>query len=358
METKASQLKHSSPVSRFVRESGFTKPAYEIDIEKPGVRVSHLTSGFFLRASIVAIMLPGPRSSFCRNLLTAMQFHSTGTDPTPQALFVCRNARWNLLAVLAVLWAFPLLLWTANGSTWIVGLVAVVPALLTWPLLAAWRRRGRAENWVLAAYADGMWLNLRDCEYHAAQPGESIVFIPYSEIISVRRYIHRYVHRKASRSTHNKDVYLEIQLQEPTAGEIALALAEEWKRNPPPRTYFRGQVTSRTRRTQAPVAVEGDNLVHVKFTVGNYGLQPTLKKVLEQLGRFVHVDPDREPPKEDWDKLVDAEFDVLVHRLATTGQRFDAMKLLRQRKGISAREAKVAVEDLASHPAVVSEEPI
>ncbi len=281
----------------------------------------------------------------------AMQFHPTGTDPTSHALLVCRNARWNLLVLLAVLWAFPIGIWFAAGPWWLWCLVSAVPALLTWPLLSAWRRRGRRENWILAVYADGLWLNLRDCDYHAAESAETVVFLPYGEIGSVRRYVHRYITRSGSRTTHHKDVYLEIQLRQTDATELQVALAEEWERHPPPQKYFGGHVTSRTRRTQAPIAVEGDELVRVKFSVSNYGLRPPLKKVLAVLERFVAVDADHESPTEDWEKLDDTEFDALIRRLATNGQRFDAMKLLRERKGLSLKEAKELVEVLGKRAA-------
>jgi hypothetical protein len=260
---------------------------------------------------------------------------------------VCRNVRWNLLVLLAVLWAFPIGIWFADGPWWLLCLVSAVPALLTWPLMSAWSRRGRRDNWILAVYADGLWLNLRDCDYHAAEPAETVVFLPYGEIDSVRQYVHRYVTRSGSRSTYHKDVYLEILLRETDTTELQVALAEEWERQPPPRKYFGGQVTSRTRRTQAPITVEGDELVRVKFSVSNYGLRPPLKKVLALLERFVAVDADHESPTEDWEKLDGPQFDALIRRLATNGQRFDAMKLLRQRKGLSATEAKQFVEGLS-----------
>ena len=277
-----------------------------------------------------------------------MQFHPTGTDPTPHALMVCRNARWNLIALLVVLWAFPTIAWFAGAPWWFVCLAGALPALLTWPLVQAWRRRGRADNWVLAVYADGLWLNLRDCDYHEAEPAETVVFVPYTELASVRRYVHRYHVKHGTKTRYHKDVYLELQLREPNAAKLQMALADEWQRQPPPRKYFGGQVTSRTRRTQVPITVEGDNLVRVKFSVSNYGLQPPLKQVLTLLERFVTIDADREPPEEDWMKLDDADFNALVRRLATNGRRIDAMSLLQQRKGISATEARQAVDELGN----------
>lgn len=277
-----------------------------------------------------------------------MEFHPTGTDPTREALLVCRNARWNILVLLAFLWAFPVFAWLVDGPWWFLGIFASIPILLTWPLVSSWRRRGRADNWVLAVYRDGLWLNLRDCDYHAAEPAESIVFLPFREVESVRRYVHRYVVRDRSESTHYKDVYLEIKLRSTDTGELQLALAEEWKRQPPPRELFGGNVTSRTRRTQAPIAVNGDDVVRVKFTVSNYGLRPPIAKVLKLIGRFVKVEADFEPSKEDPDTFDDARFDAMIRDMVTNGKRIDAMNLLKERKGISTTEAHQLVEELSA----------
>jgi hypothetical protein len=275
-----------------------------------------------------------------------MQFHPTGTDPTREALLVCRNARWNLLVLLLIFWTIPVFWWYVAAPWWVTSLWAL-PALLTWPVLGTWRKRGRADNWVLALYRDGVWLNLRDCEYHDAEPAQSVLFVPYQEIAAARRYLHCYTTPSSDGGdTLHKDVYLVLLLNATDLDELRITLEEERRREPPMRSYFGGVVTASTKRTQAPVELEGNSLLHVKFTVSNYGLRPPLKKVLGVLQRFVMVDVDRKPLRDEWEKLDNAEFETLVRRLVKNGARIDAIRLLQERKRLSTTDASQYVDAL------------
>lgn len=284
-----------------------------------------------------------------------MKFHPTGTDPTRDALLVCRNTRWGVVMLLAVLWAAPIFWWYVAAPWWVTALCAALPALLTLPMFGIWRRRGRADNWVLALYRDGIWLNLRDCDYHLAEPAKTVVFIPYAEVGAARRFIHRYTTPSSDHgSTSRKDSYLELQLSTPDTGELQRVLDEERRRDPPQRSHLGGFVTSRTRRTQAPIELEDDGTLRVKFRMLNYWLTPSLKKVLKALQQFVTIEADHVPIRADWTTIDGLEFDELVRHLVRNGARIDAMELLRRRKGFSTTEAKQFVdklsEDLTSEP--------
>jgi hypothetical protein len=277
-----------------------------------------------------------------------MQLHCTSTDPTRNALVVCRNVRWNLLVLLAIFWAIPVFWWYVDAPIWVTVLCAALPAFLTWPLFAAWRRRGRPDNWVLAIFSDGIWLNLRDCDYHEAAHGDSIVHIPFAEIASARRFIHRYTTPSGNGSqVQHKDVYLQLELETNDGDALRLAIEEERRRDPPPRQHFGGAVTSRTRRTQAPIDLAGDTTLRVKFSVANYGLRPSLKRVLAALKRYVRVEADLDGPRDDWKHLDDSKFDDLVRCLVRNGERINAMNLLERRRNMSATEAKKAVDELS-----------
>lgn len=276
-----------------------------------------------------------------------MQFHPTATDPTSSAILICRNGRWNLLVILAFLWLLPAAAWVASGPIWLVVLFAALAALLTWPLASVWRKRGRPENWVLALANDGLWLNLRDCEYHEAEPADSVVFVPHGEIDSARRFVHHYSMKHGTRTWHHKDVYLELHLRDRNTATLQQALTAEWQRQPPPRKYLWGHVTSHSRRTQAPISVESNGVVRVKFSVSNCGRWPAIQHVLALLGQSVPVTADHQPPAEDWQQLDDRAFDALVRRLAVNGRRIDAMNLLRDRNGLSLREAKQLVDHVS-----------
>ncbi|MEX0642253.1 MAG: hypothetical protein WD468_06105 [Pirellulales bacterium] len=277
-----------------------------------------------------------------------MQFHSTGTDPTREALLVCRNTRWNILVLLAIFWAAPIFWWIVAAPVWVTGLCAFVPLLITWPMVSTWRKRGRADNWVLAIYRDGIWLNLRDCEYYDAEPAESVVFVPYSEIIAARRHVHRYTTPSSDGgNTSYKDVYLELELNAADCGELRIALDDEGRRESPPRSYFGGFIVSRTPRTRGPICLEGERMLRIKFTVSNFGLRPSLKRVLTKLQGFVNVDGDKAPQREEWDQIDGDEFDALVRRLAKNGEQINAVALLRSRTRMSMTEAKQFVDQIS-----------
>jgi hypothetical protein len=276
-----------------------------------------------------------------------MQFHPTGTDPAPAALVVCRSARWNLLILLAIFWAIPTALLLASAPIWAIAIAALLPALLTSPLVGVWRKRGRPDNWVLALHGDGLWLNLRDVEYHAAEPGSTIVFLPYDEIPSAQPVIHRYTTPTGNGKTrYHRDIYLELRTKPQHVAELRDAIAAEWKRELPRKQHLGGMVTSHSRRTNSPLEIEGDNAVRIKFSSSTVGLRPSINRVLDLLHEFVKVEEASKPPLVEWRELTDTAFEEFVHRLAVSGQKINAMELLRRRRGMSTTEAKHHVDKL------------
>ncbi len=276
-----------------------------------------------------------------------MQFYPTNTDPTSSALLVCRNVRWNIVVMLVVFWAIPLGLWFAGAPKWLFYAATILPLLLTWPLISSWRKRGRADNWVIVLHGDGIWLNLRDCEYVEAEAGNTIVYLLYREIASGRRIVHRYTTPSSDHgSTSHKDVYLELRLKSHDCDKLIKALAEERRRDPPKRAHLGGVVTSQTRRTQFPIEMEGETALRVKFAVGSYGLRPSIKKVLATLGGFIVIEEEHRQISENWRDLDDNAFDDLVRCLARAGKRLDAERLLRERKGLSTTAAHQFIEAL------------
>lgn len=276
-----------------------------------------------------------------------MQFHRNGTDPTPSAHLVCRNGRWHLLAILAILWAAPVFWWCVAAPWWVTGLCGVLPALLTWPLVGVWRKRGRRDNWVLAVADNGVWLNFRDCEYHDAAPGDSVVFVAYGEIAVARRVTMRYTTPSGNGgTTYHRNIYLELQLTTFDISQLRQVLAAERERQPPERRHFGGLVTSRAIRRQAAIEMEGLNAIRIKFSAANYSLRPSLRRVLTMLERFICVEVERSHPATEWQALGGAEFDDLVRRLAVGGQRIEAMSLLEHRKGLSTTEAVHVVDEI------------
>lgn len=276
-----------------------------------------------------------------------MKFHPTGTDPTPEALVVCRNSRRNLVLILAAVWFVPIAVWLMSASWWWVALMTAMPIVFTWPILRIWRRRGEADNWVLALYRDGAWLNLRDCEYQDAAPAETVVFVPYGEIASARQYEHRFTTptTKGGTASH-KHRYLELRLKSGGANELRRLLDEERHREPPPRILFGGNVTTHSKRRDSPIDLTDDTTVRVKFSVSNYGLRPTAKQVLETLQQFVAVDADYVHDGGPWDELDDEDLASLVNALVKVGAQHHAICLLQRLKGLSTTDAQELVESL------------
>jgi hypothetical protein len=289
-----------------------------------------------------------------------MQFHRTSTNPIPGALLVCRQVRWNLIVLLAVFWAAPLGMRYIDGPRWLIVVATVLPALLTWPLLSAWRKRGRPDNWVLAVHRRGLWLNLRDAEYHEAAPAETVAYLPYEEILSARRFIHRYTTPGSDGgSTSHRDVYLELRLSAEHAAELKAAIAAERGRDLPERRYLGGLVTARSRRVHSPVEVEAHDAVRIKFTTASNSLRPSIKRALAALAEFMNVMPDEKPIALDWQNLQGPEFDEAIRRLVINGQKFDALELLRRRRGMTTTEAHHFIEELKASTATTdSPEPL
>lgn len=273
-----------------------------------------------------------------------MTFHPPATDAASGALVVCRYIRWNILVLLAVLWAIPTGVAGGGGPGWIVWLTAALPALLTPPMVGSWLRRGRRANWVLALHRDGLWLNLRDCEFCEAEPGDTALFIPYREIASAAKSVSRYTLPSTEpRSVTHRDVALVLTLNVPATQSVRAALAADKARPLTVKKYFGGLITVQSSRGGAPVeALDGDRL-RIMFSDATRGVSPRLGRVLRVLADFIAVGAEPAPqtsqPTADWRHMDDAAFDALVLQLADRGRRIDCVKLLKERRGMTTTEA-------------------
>ncbi len=276
-----------------------------------------------------------------------MQFHPTGTDPTAEARLVCRNARFNLLILWIIFAGVPFLWWWLEAPGIVTYGCAAVALFITPFLWGSWRRRGRPENWVLALFRDGMWVNLRNCEYYRAEPGQTVVYLPYEEILSVNKSIHRYKTPDSDGDVSHKDVYLDFQLDQKQAEQIAEELKRERTRQPFKKSYLWGVVTVSNKGIQhQPVKVSSDALLKVKFTAGNFGLLPRPKKVLAFLDDYLSVAEQNENKTADWENLSEAEFVDFVKKLVHDGETIDATKLLREKRKMSLTEACAFVDEI------------
>ncbi len=273
-----------------------------------------------------------------------MQLHPTGADPTTDALFVCRNARFNLLILAAVLWAIPAF-FAYQAFPWYVVYPSTAFALLiTLPILSSWRKRGSRANWVLAVLPDAVWLNLRDCEYADAECGQSVVSLPWGDIEEAGKNTHRYTTRGGDGDTHHKDVYLDFSVSPEAASAVRAALQAERKVRTKERRYLWGVTVSQGAIKRQPIDVPGEGVIRVKFTSGNYGLVPGTKQALAAMADYVAIAESGESALGDWRSLEDPEFDKLVLDLIEDGRDIEAIKLLRSRHDLSLSDAKEFVD--------------
>jgi len=278
-----------------------------------------------------------------------MLLHPTGTDPTPDALLVCRNARFNLLILLAVFWCIPALWWWIEAPGFVTYGTVALALLLTPFLLSSWRTMGRPENWMLALSVEGLWINLRDCEYYAAEPGMSVVYIPYRDIESATETVNRYTTPRSGSGSgrrHN-EIMVDLKLTNPSQINLRQAILDERRIKTHSQEYFGGFISVGTGRVKRqPVDLIGNDLLRIKFTAGNYGLIPRPKKVFEILNRYVKVEGQTEQNLDDWHKLNDDEFDRLVHKMVRDGGDIKAVNLLTRRRKMSTTEAYNFVQEI------------
>ncbi len=276
-----------------------------------------------------------------------MQFHPTGTLPPDDAAQVCRNSRFHILVVLLVFWAAPVV-WYLAGVMWLVYACAALALLLTWPMLGSWAQRGRPENWVLALTSAGIWINFRDCEYAEVEPSDTALFVPYEEILSARKTVHRYKTPDSDGDVSHKDIYLDLQLVSPDVEQLRTALQAERQLSTPTKKYLGGfiGVSAGTIKRQ-PIDLIGNDLLRVKFVAGTFGLLPRLKKVLPVLANYVAIEGEEQQTSKDTEEMSDAEFADLVRKLVVEGRQMDATKMIRDRTGKSLAEARAFLEEVS-----------
>ena len=250
--------------------------------------------------------------------------------------------------LLALIWAFAGLVFWKEGNVWVYSLSAIVLLPITWLLLRSWVVRGRPGNWVLAATVSGIWVNLRDNEYLAVEQGNTVVFLPYSEVQLARHVIHRYKTRDTEGDVSHKDVYLDLQIASPDFEQLRAELQADRQRRSPGKKRFGGIETMPGKIRQQPVQVIDDDVLRIKFTAGNFGLLPRPKKVLAVLSKYIAVEKAAEISTAETKQQSDGEFDEMVIKMVTEGRDVQAIELVRDRTGKSQTEARVFVDELRS----------
>lgn len=263
---------------------------------------------------------------------------------------VCRQGRLAGVLVVAVFGAacfFPVAaLWWGGGSPLVYVPLALVAAGITALFVGDARARFRDTNWVLWIRPQGLCINLRSYQDQSPLDTLSVVELADDEIVEVQRRVERYTTPKSNGGTiDHKLESLDINLREAASGELATALAEI-RRVQQPWTRFLG-MSSRSKVSLQSVSLPEPHRVRIAWHGGQgHSIAPRLKRVLADLTPRLNVAEAADHRRPNWREIPDAALDDEILKLLCTGNRIDAIKLLKVRRGLSTTEAHQFVEEL------------
>lgn len=263
---------------------------------------------------------------------------------------VCRHSR--LMAVVGVtlmflfLAALPtFLIWKIKPTLWISGPALVMAGLILKWLAGIAIKACRSTNWLMQIAPDGLWINLRSYLNRNFAPAATVLFVPYGEIAAVRPYTVRRSERSHEGTTAWTDRYLEVRLADSAPPEVVAEISEE-RRRYKPNEHFGGLVTSRSRNHHVPVSMPSDKVLRLAWLTRFDFIVPTLKKVLRELAVKCTIEDAKVKDVADVQQLAGEEVDRLILECVETGDRFGAMKLLRDKRGYSTTDAKNFIDEL------------
>ena len=263
---------------------------------------------------------------------------------------VCRHSRLMAVVGVALMFLFlaampTFLIWKIKPSIWISG-----PALLFAGLILKWLagvaiKACRSTNWLMRIAPNGLWINLRSYLNRDFAPATTVLFVPYSDIASVRQYTVKRTERNHGGVTAWTDRYLEVRLNDPAPDEVAAEISEERRRHKPGK-HLGGLVTSRSRNHHVPISMPEDDVLRLAWLTRFDFIIPSLKKVLRELAGRCTIEDHAVNNVANVQQLTGEEVDRLILECVETGDRFGAMNLLRDKRGYSTTDAKKFVDEL------------
>jgi hypothetical protein len=245
------------------------------------------------------------------------------------------------------------ILWWYLGAPWPVWAICAAVAMFVVPLvLSDLAAKFRRTNWLLWVRPNGVWINLRS--YQDQSPGDhpNVLALDYVDITRVRKHTERFTtpgsdHRSMHYSVHS----LEIELRNDNTEAVALAIAENRRRQQPQRRYLGMGVTSRP--CHFPVTVQQPRCIRIAWRggIGNW-VAPSLRHVLRELALYTRVAEPEVQRRADWSNLSDAELDDMIFKLVQNGNSLDAVNLLVIRRGYTRTAARQFVDGLLAATAV------
>lgn len=283
-----------------------------------------------------------------------MQFFETGHNPTEGALLVGRNTRWVVPILAGLFWSFfGIICFVEFRDSWrdpplVLWLVGIACLLVTLLAVKDWLLKSRPDNWMITMHREGLWINLRDVSFHAAEKGETVVFLPYREITAVREHVHRYESRSEGSKVTNTNRYLEVLSHPENTKQIKAAIAKDRERKTPGRDHLGGIKTLPGTVRRQPVSVPFDGVIRITAVATNYGMQPKLSRILQRIGEYVRV---AEPTREDSGdptKMDNETFDALIRGMVFRGSTMEATKMLVEYRGMSRTDAKLKMDEISA----------
>jgi hypothetical protein len=225
------------------------------------------------------------------------------------------------------------------------GWIGFWAALFSFVLFGITRRRWLPSNWLVRTHPEGISIKFRSyLNYHFDPADAIVVHIDYSEIEYVRDHRVRQdvpgVSRDGTETRYMK--FAEFKLRDEHAIQlIGEALVNERARKAPLGGRF---IRHREKYDEYPVQVT-DGLLRIQWSVF-----PRLPAFIADIAAFVPM-KERIKTKEDFSDLRKSDArdrEDALHRLISSGDTFDAIRLIRQLYGYDLTRAIQFLNDLSS----------
>lgn len=231
---------------------------------------------------------------------------------------------------------------------WLVAAPIAFLAFLIWLVVlnGLWRSATacfRRSNWVLKMTFEGVYLQFRSyLNHHFPDEGPTVVFLSWSDIAAVQKTIN---HTKEIDSEGDSRIvakrYLDLHLKHSDTDELSRAINVEKTRRPA------GEGRSKMRFHHAPVLVPEPGLIRVEWR-GNRMLKALRSHLTVRPTRRTGEGYDVDSTRDDWD--------AHILKLIEEGQHMPAIRTVRRHYGMSLKQARAFVDDLAQGRSQSSDE--
>jgi hypothetical protein len=275
-----------------------------------------------------------------------------GCDLAPDGTgLVCRQARLGgLIAAIVFTLAFasfPLLVWWFHGPMIFVVVGGMLALLLLLFLVGDVKARFRDANWVLWIRPDRVCVNLLSYQDYAPLDSTSVVELMDRDLDQLQRHVEHYTVPDSDGGSVSYTLEsLDIELRDTDTAALATAIAAVRRRQQPIRRL--GFMSSQSGVTVYSVSLPAPHRLRITWKGGRgHSIRPRMKRVLDELASRVKIAEPNVNRRSDWSQLPDAEIDDQILAMVCAGNRLDAIKLLRCRRGYSITAAHRFVEELA-----------